>query len=187
MSLPTRRAVLRAGLSCSLVATAGCLGGTGTAGTSNGESPETTVDERSEGATATEACSATDQPAPVGDVGPEAYPERPDRLTVASVREFVEAYERVYQYATLYSEVRYPERISVALDVSALETDDSRFRVEVGGFVNLERYVPEDGRTDETQSTLTPTPLGSSHRNVDTTYVVTDRRLERDGTAFECW
>lgn len=118
------------------------------------------------------------------------YPEGPPELTDESVADYVEAYERAYQYNATLAD--HPERIGVTngLDVSinerTVERADGRFAVTVVGQLNF-NIRTDDATPSETRTSPTPTPLPISHKPFETEYEVSARRLRRRGTTVECW
>lgn len=172
MPLTTRRAVLRRGGALSIAGLAvftGCLRG--------GNDP----------ATATDSCTASEPPKPSNAAGtPRSYPSKPDELTAETVVSFAAAYEKAYRYNEALAE--YPDKMGrtndadISIQEPTADAADGGYAVEVSGQVN---YQILDAT--ETPETPTETPLPMAHQPFETAYVVTDRRLRREGVVVECW
>jgi hypothetical protein len=119
---------------------------------------------------------------------PKRYPERPSRLTTETVRSFVEPYERAYQYnaelADHPAEIGRRNELDVDVQETTVEVGGDRFTVRVSG----DRYLSiTDHDHTTTPATATPTPLPIGRRPFSATYVVSSRRVRREGVVVECW
>lgn len=180
MVLP-RRQLLSVVAGTGLTGLGGCLGPIGDSSPGDG----TRTLARGE-------CSATAPPAPDTDEGlpdPRSYPEVPPEFSEATVREFVEQYERAFKYNAMLASfvadgncVKYLELYVVGNETTVGETDDW-FEAEVttrGSYTGT--TCPTETGTD------TPTPLPHADLPYMTSrYRVTMRALVRDGTVHQCW
>lgn len=172
----SRRGILRACIGTAGASLAGCLSGSphGTA-SSTGTSPT--------------SCSADDPPAPSNAATPpRSYPERPAELTTESVEDFLRAYEQAYQYNDALA--ANPDKIGrtneFTVDVRSVSVTprDDRFTAEVSGELQTDFLQSESATTPTTE---TETPLPAGHGPFEASYVVTVRRLSREGVVLECW
>lgn len=138
--------------------------------------------------TATEACSANDRPKPTASVAtPDAYPERPTELSIESVRQFLDAYEHTYRYNEILA--AHPDKygrtneLTVRVEEVSVDGDGDRYTATVSGQLQVDFADGASGSPE----TPTETPLPAGHGPFEASYVVTGRRLRRDGTVLECW
>lgn len=136
----------------------------------------------------TDSCSASDPPAPTdGAASSRTYPDRPDELTVESVRSFLESYESVYQYNAALRE--NPEKLGRTNDVTvyvrsvSVASEDNQFTAHVEG--ELQWEIIEPGTTTPETPTETPLPMG--HGPFEASYVVQNSELRRGAVTVECW
>lgn len=143
--------------------------------------------------TTTAECDALSPPKPTdAATAPRPYPTRPERLSTETVRGYVTAYERAYQYNRRLAE--YPQTVGrlneldVEVSTTSVQTTErkNRFVVDVEGTVTTE-FADRESATANTPTTPTRTPLPVGHRPFSVSYVVTDRSLRRAGVVVACW
>jgi hypothetical protein len=183
----SRRSVLAACVAVS-AAVAGCttsLDGNG-GGSGDGDDPNGTMASPTD----TDVCSAADVPYPTdAATDPRSYPDRPDSLAPGTLEPFLESYEQAYLYnemvASNPNKYGRTNEITVRIRSVAVDGGEAGFTATVSGRIQTDFIDPET--PTETPETATDTPLPIGHRPVETSYTVTDRKLERNGVTLECW
>lgn len=170
--VPSRRRILTACLGAAGPLLAGCAS----------EPPGGT-------ATPTDTCSATAPPDPTdAATSPRSYPDRPPTLTTDTLTEFLGAYERAYRYndalAADPNKIGRTNELTVRVRSVSVTSDPDQFTATVSGQLQWDIIDTEDTSTPETP-TETPLPMG--HGPFEASYVVTDRKLRREGVVVECW
>ncbi|WP_372912030.1 hypothetical protein [Salinigranum sp.] len=178
----SRRDLLTSGVATGVVVLAGC------AGSLDGSSSPTPAAGSGSGPSTTDGCTATDPPVPTSAAtAPRAYPERPTTFAGDTVRSFVQAYEKAYQYNAALAEdpqkVGRLNELEVAVSETTVESADDPFTVSVSG--NRYYRISTPGASDTPTPTVTPLPRG--RRPFDVSYVVTPTFLRREDVVVECW
>lgn len=141
-------------------------------------------------ATPTETCTAQNPPAPTdAATSPRSYPGRPTELTRESVREFLDAYEAVYQYndalAASPNKVGRTNEITVRIRSVSVTSEPDGFTAAVSG--QFQSDIIDAPSSTTTPETPTESPLPMGHGPVEASYAVTERELTREGVVVECW
>lgn len=180
-----RRTFLRGAGSTGTLIVAGCL-------SDQQASTETATDTATETATdtATETCSAQDPPAPTdAATAPRSYPDRPAELTTESLREFLEAYEKAYQYndalAANPNKIGRTNEITIFIESVSVTSETDGYSAVVSG--QFQSDIRDPGTPETTPETPTETPLPMGRGPIEASYMITDRKLRREGIVTECW
>jgi hypothetical protein len=182
MASRSRRDLLTSGVATGVVVLAGCLGSL------DGSSSPTPAAGSELGSSTTDDCTATDPPMPTSAAtDPRAYPERPTTLSGDTVRSFVQAYEKAYQYNAALGEdpqkIGRLNELEVAVSETTAKSACDRFTVSVSG--NRYYRISTPSSSDTPTPTVTPLPMG--RRPFDASYVVTPTSLRRQDVVVECW
>jgi hypothetical protein len=181
----SRRSVLAACVAAS-TAVAGCT----TSPEGNGDGDVDDPDGTATSPNDTDICSAADAPYPTdAATDPRSYPDRPDGLAPETLEPFLESYERAYLYNEMVAShpEKYGRTNEITVRIRSVSVDDGNgeFTATVNGQIQTDFIDSET--PPGTPETATDTPLPIGHRPVETSYTVTDRKLERNGVTLECW
>jgi hypothetical protein len=173
MSSHSRRSLLAAAAGLSVAACAGCLGGVGGSATT----PNSSAD-----------CSDPERPNPTSaGAEPRDYPEAPAELTTETVREFVSAFERAYQYNSALADdpgkIGTLNGLEVAVGETTVEAEGSTFTASVSGDLYYSIETPES--TETPTPTVTPLPMGRGEFSAS--YVVSPDAVRREERVVHCW
>lgn len=134
-------------------------------------------------------CPPRAPPAPTdAATEPRPYPDRPAIRTVATVEEWLGAYERAFQYndalAANPRKVGRTNEITVTIQSVSVTAEDGAFRATVSGTFRSD-LIDRDATTTSATPTETPLPMG--YGPIEADYTVTERWLRREGVVRECW